>query len=48
MGPLGKSKAAGVAETIKQMTEELAGVMARTCSPDIRRIDAGVIWRKGF
>jgi isopentenyl diphosphate isomerase/L-lactate dehydrogenase-like FMN-dependent dehydrogenase len=29
-GPLGKSKAAGVAETIKQMTEELAGVMART------------------
>jgi len=48
MGPLGKSGAQGVAEAINQMTEELAGVMARTCSPNLGHIDPGVIWHKDF
>ena len=48
MGPLGKSGAKGVAEAINQMTEELAGAMARTCSPDLKHIDPSVIWRKDF
>ena len=44
MGPLGTDGAEGVKNMILNMTEELAGAMARTCSPDIRRIDSSVIW----
>lgn len=44
MGPLGTDGAEGVRKQIEKMTEELAGVMARTCSPDIRHIDSSVIW----
>jgi hypothetical protein len=29
-----------------KMTEELAGVMARTCSPDLKNIDPTVICRR--
>ena len=46
MGPLGTNGADGVRDQIKKMTQELAGVMARTCSPDIRHIDPSVIWHK--
>lgn len=46
MGPLGTNGADGVRDQIIKMTEELAGVMARTCSPDIGHIDPSVIWHK--
>jgi isopentenyl diphosphate isomerase/L-lactate dehydrogenase-like FMN-dependent dehydrogenase len=36
--------AAGVQKMIADMTAELAGAMAATCSPDIAHIDAGVLW----
>ncbi|MBA3073447.1 MAG: alpha-hydroxy-acid oxidizing protein [Anaerolineae bacterium] len=44
MDPLGKDGAQGVTNMINKMTEELAGVMARTCSPDLNHIDPTVIW----
>ena len=50
MGPLGEEGAEGVRKLIVQMTEELAGAMAATGSPDIRHIDPALIWppeRKG-
>lgn len=47
MGPLGANGSEGVRNLIVKMTEELAGTMARTCSPDIRHIDSNVIWHKG-
>jgi isopentenyl diphosphate isomerase/L-lactate dehydrogenase-like FMN-dependent dehydrogenase len=46
MGPLGTDGAAGVQKVIQDITAELAGAMAFTCSPDIRRIDPAVIWEK--
>ncbi|WP_312368516.1 alpha-hydroxy acid oxidase [Lachnoclostridium sp.] len=46
MDPLSKDGANGVKETILRMTEELAGVMARTCSSDINHIDSSVIHDK--
>ena len=46
MGPLKEAGAEGVRSQIAKMTEELAGAMARTCSPDIRHIDSSVIWYK--
>ncbi|NLX75831.1 MAG: alpha-hydroxy-acid oxidizing protein [Clostridiaceae bacterium] len=48
MGPLREKGAEGVKEQIEKMTEELAGVMARTCSPDIRSIDPSVIRKRNF
>jgi isopentenyl diphosphate isomerase/L-lactate dehydrogenase-like FMN-dependent dehydrogenase len=44
MEPLKTHGAQGVTNLIKKMTEELAGAMARTCSPDINHIDPSVIW----
>lgn len=46
MKPLAENGAEGVKSKILQMTEELAGVMAKTCSPDIKHIDPSVIWHK--
>lgn len=46
MKPLGANGAEGVKNHIVKMTEELAGVMAKTCSPDILHIDSSVIWHK--
>ncbi|HOQ06784.1 MAG TPA: alpha-hydroxy acid oxidase [Clostridiales bacterium] len=43
MEPLKKNGAEGVRDQIVKMTEELAGVMARTCSQDLRNIDPTVI-----
>ncbi len=44
MEPLRAEGAEGVRKTIAGMTEELAGVMAVTNSPDIRHIDPSVLW----
>jgi len=46
MDPLTEAGAAGVKGKIEQMTAQLAGAMARTCSAEIRGIDAGVIRRE--
>jgi isopentenyl diphosphate isomerase/L-lactate dehydrogenase-like FMN-dependent dehydrogenase len=43
MDPLKDNGAEGVSKKIEDMTEELAGAMARTCSPDITGIDPSVI-----
>ena len=49
MEPLRNNGSEGVRDKIVKMTEELAGVMARTCSRDIRNIDPTVIrHRKGW
>jgi len=44
MEPLHAEGAQGVWKTITGMTEELAGVMAATNSPDIRHINPSVLW----
>lgn len=46
MGPLGTDGAEGVKNMILNMTEELAGAMARTGSQDIRHIDSSVLCYK--
>lgn len=46
MGPIIERGSEGAAGVIDDVTAELAGAMARTCSPDIRHIDPGVLWRR--
>jgi len=46
MTPLAEEGAEGVEKKLKAITRELAGVMARTCSADIRHIDSTVIRRR--
>ena len=46
MGPLAAEGPAGIVRVIESMTRELAGAMARTASPDIRGIDASLLWRE--
>lgn len=46
MEPLKENGAEGVEKQIIKMTEELAGVMARTCSSDLYHIDPSVIWHR--
>lgn len=46
MGPLKENGAEGVKDELIKMTEQLAGVMARTCSRDLNHIDKNVIWKK--
>lgn len=48
MEPLRMNGAEGVKNQIVKMTDELKGVMARTCSPDIRSIDPSVILKRDF
>lgn len=49
MEPLKKNGSEGVKDLIIRMTEELAGIMAKTCSRDLRSIDPAVIWpRQGW
>jgi isopentenyl diphosphate isomerase/L-lactate dehydrogenase-like FMN-dependent dehydrogenase len=45
MGPLSESGADGIVKTVRDYTAQLAGAMARTCSPDISHIDASLIYR---
>lgn len=46
MDHLKTDHAQGVTNKINTMTEELAGIMAKTNSKDIRHIDPTIIWRK--
>lgn len=46
MEPLKQNGSEGVKNQIIKMTEELAGVMARTCSKDLKHIDSSVIWKR--
>jgi len=46
MEPLKKNGSEGVRDQIIKMTEELAGVMARTCSRDLKNIDPTVICQR--
>jgi len=48
MGPLSESGADGISRTARDMTAQLAGAMARTCSPDISHIDPSLIRAKKF
>jgi isopentenyl diphosphate isomerase/L-lactate dehydrogenase-like FMN-dependent dehydrogenase len=46
MPPLTENGADGVAKTVRDMTAQLAGIMARTCAHDITQIDSSMIWKK--
>lgn len=47
--PLGEAGARGVCERLRQMTEELKGVMAKTGCADLQQMDASVIHKRdGF
>ena len=46
MSSLIEDGANGVQKRIEDMTQELSGAMARTCSADIMNIDSSVIWNK--
>jgi len=46
MDPLAEEGAEGVRKKIEEMTQELAGIMARTCSKDIAHIDPELIWKR--
>lgn len=46
MGPLASGGGPAVRRAISEMTDQLAGAMARTCSADIRSIDGGVLRRR--
>ncbi len=48
MDPLKQNGSMGVRDQIRKMTEELAGVMARTCSPDLKHIDPSVIYHRNW
>ncbi|MDF2487364.1 MAG: alpha-hydroxyacid dehydrogenase, FMN-dependent L-lactate dehydrogenase [Herbinix sp.] len=45
MTSLSTSGSVGVEKRINEITQEMAGAMARTCSPDIKHIDSSVIWQ---
>jgi 4-hydroxymandelate oxidase len=45
MGPLSEQGAKGVAERIRSLTQELAGVMVKTCTHDIPHVDPTLIHR---
>lgn len=46
MTHLSAGGSAGVQKRLQEITEELAGAMARTCSPDLKNIDSSVIWTR--
>ncbi len=46
MNPLKEEGAAGVQKRMEDMTAELAAVMARTCSHDLKHIDPNILWKK--
>lgn len=46
MEPLKEKGAEGVREKIDEMTAQLAAMMYRTSSPDLKHIDPSVIWEK--
>ena len=44
MGPLSESGADGVAKTVRDITAQLAGAMARTCAHNIAQIEPSMVW----
>jgi isopentenyl diphosphate isomerase/L-lactate dehydrogenase-like FMN-dependent dehydrogenase len=46
MTHLGAGGAEGVEKRMREITQELAGAMARTGSPDLKHIDSTVIWSR--
>ncbi|MDF2907062.1 MAG: FMN-dependent alpha-hydroxy acid dehydrogenase [Herbinix sp.] len=46
MTHLSHGGAEGVQKRLNEMNQELAGAMARTCSPDLKSIDPSVIWSR--
>ena len=48
MEPLKKHGSMGVRDQISKMTDELAGVMARTCSRDLNHIDPSVLHQRNW
>lgn len=46
MPGIAENGASGAASIITAITEELAGMMARTCSPDIQSIDSSLLWHR--
>ena len=46
MKPLQEEGAEGVRKKLEEMTRELKGAMARTCSPTVGSIDSSLIWNK--
>ena len=46
MGPLSENGADGVAKTVRDITAQLAGAMARTCAHDITQINSSMVWKK--
>ena len=48
LNPLKDHGAEGIQASIEEITKELAGVMASTCSPDLLSIDSSVIWKRDF
>jgi isopentenyl diphosphate isomerase/L-lactate dehydrogenase-like FMN-dependent dehydrogenase len=46
MGPLSESGADGIVKTVRDITAQLAGAMARTCAHDISQIEPGMIWER--
>jgi hypothetical protein len=46
MPPLSESGADGIVKTVRNITAQLAGAMARTCAHYITQIEASMIWKK--
>lgn len=46
MSAIHEKGAQGVAEMVNDVTAELAGIMARTCTPDVRHVDPTLLWRR--
>jgi isopentenyl diphosphate isomerase/L-lactate dehydrogenase-like FMN-dependent dehydrogenase len=46
MGPLTDNGADGIVRKVRDITAQLSGAMARTCSHDITHIDSSLIWKR--
>jgi isopentenyl diphosphate isomerase/L-lactate dehydrogenase-like FMN-dependent dehydrogenase len=46
MGPLKDNGADGVVNKVREITAQLAGVMARTCAHNIAQIESSMIWKR--
>lgn len=46
MGGIMENGPQGAADVINDITAELASMMARTCSPDLRHIDPSLLWKR--
>lgn len=46
MNAITKNGTQGAADTLNDITNELAGMMARTCSPSIESLDSSLLWHR--